>query len=504
LFNKNEKNIFFDSAAFSSQYRVTMKLIAMHKVLKTNTVITSISFIPVNLQILDFKEYENIIFNYSNVQKDVFDEISADIKKLFQFENYKQSYGQHWFFVSTKIETINTTKDISLHLPDTFSARLEFDADNYAIILSTAFNTAYLVVNGYEQSAKNFTKHINSLNISEEEENRIAELNEKQHGVTLTSQSSKTSFFKSSLFGKKDNKKSDVLLSEKELAVFDPSILNISEGMSNSTAALNQLIGLSDVKKEIEIFKAKLEYRKKQEKRGIYCEQKDSMHMCFLGSPGTGKTSVARIVTGILYDLGYIKSNKCVEVNGQNLKGGYVGQTAIITKAVLRNARNKVLFIDEAYALFDDFENGYGKEAVAVILKEMEDNRDNMIVIFAGYDDEMQKFLKMNDGLKSRINRYIFFENYSPLEMLEIMMSFLHKRKIYITEDAMKIALNVFKEASFSPRFSNARFVRNFVEKVEEEHIYNVHGVKDVNRRDTIYPIDITDDIIKELLEKSM
>ena len=244
-------------------------------------------------------------------------------------------------------------------------------------------------------------------------------------------------------------------------------------------------------------------YLQKQKNRGIFNDEQRNMHMCFLGSPGTGKTTVARIVTGILYNLGYIKSNKCIEVNGQNLKGGYVGQTSAITKAVLRNAKNKLLFIDEAYSLYDDYSKGYGKDAVAVILKEMEDNRNDLIIIFAGYKNEMNNFLEMNSGLKSRINRFIDFDNYSPCEMLEILMLMLKKKSLYISKEALYKCLQAIKVASINPNFSNARFARNLIEKIEDEHIYNTHGIKDTTRKDTIELEDIPDEIIDELIRYS-
>jgi AAA+ superfamily predicted ATPase len=170
----------------------------------------------------------------------------------------------------------------------------------------------------------------------------------------------------------------------------------------------------------------------------------------------------------------------------------------------MKSAKNRVLFIDEAYALFDDYENGYGKEAVAVILKEMEDERDNTIVIFAGYKNDMEEFLTMNDGLKSRINRYIDFKNYSVPELTEILMSYLKKKKLYITEGALAKCILAFKKAETSERFSNGRFVRNMLEKIEYEHAYNTHGIKDTKRQDTITEEDVSDDLINELLTRSM
>ena len=293
-------------------------------------------------------------------------------------------------------------------------------------------------------------------------------------------------------------------LTEQEKQIFDPEMLTVSAGITNSEEALNNLIGLENVKSEIKKLKYKLKYRKRQNNRGIRVDDASSMHMCFTGAPGTGKTTVARIITGILYDMGYIKENRCIEVNGQNLKGGYQGQTAIITKLVMKSAKNKVLFIDEAYALFDGYGNGYGKEAVAVILKHMEDERDNTVVIFAGYKNDMEEFLTMNDGLKSRINRYIHFKNYSTEELSKIMVLSLKKKKLYITDKALGKCVLAFKKAASTERFSNARFVRNLIEKIEYEHAYNTHSTKDIRRQDTIEAEDVPDEVIKELLTHSM
>lgn len=326
-------------------------------------------------------------------------------------------------------------------------------------------------------------------------------------------QPKKSAIFLSNIFGKKKDNEgtlssatliNSLHLTEQERQIFDPEMLTVSSGITNSEDALNQLVGLNNVKSEIKKLKSKLIYRKKQKDRGIYIDDSSSMHMCFTGAPGTGKTTVARIVAGVLYDMGYIKENKCIEINGQNLKGGYQGQTAIITKLVMKSAKNKVLFIDEAYALFDDYQSGYGKEAVAVLLKHMEDERDNTVVILAGYKNDMEEFLLMNDGLKSRINRYIDFKNYSTKELTDILILSLKKKKLYITEDALGKCVIAFKKAASTERFSNARFVRNLIEKIEYEHAYNTHKTKDIRRQDTITVDDVPDDVINELLTHSM
>ena len=280
--------------------------------------------------------------------------------------------------------------------------------------------------------------------------------------------------------------------------------LRINDGILNSEEELAKLTGLDNVKDEIEKLKAKLQYKKQRESRGINDDSITNLHMCFLGNPGTGKTTVARIITGLLYELGYVKTNKCIELNANELKAGYSGQTSIKTKAILRNSKHKVLFIDEAYSLYDGYQNGYGREALDVILKEMEDNKDQLIIIFAGYEKEMQNLINMNEGLKSRINRYITFENYTPIEECEILMKFLQSKSLMITESALKKCMMIFKNASLKPNFSNGRFARNLLEKIEEEHAFNVRKIKDSTRRDTIDLEDITDNIVTELLTQSM
>lgn len=292
-------------------------------------------------------------------------------------------------------------------------------------------------------------------------------------------------------------------LSDSDLQIFDPSQLAVHEGEKDSQTALSKLIGLEAVKEEIAKLRATLYYRKRQRERGIFVENAASMHMCFTGAPGTGKTTVARIVTGILYDYGLLKTNRYIEINGQELKAGFLGQSARKTQIILKKARNKVLFIDEAYALLDEYENGYGKEVVATLLKHMEDERDSTIVIFAGYKKNIDEFLQMNAGLKSRVNRYIHFENYTTAELVRIFMKILSEERMYISEAALQKAARIMKRASASPQFSNARFARNMFDKIRYEHAYNVRNTTDLKRKDTVELEDIPDNIADELLAYS-
>ena len=291
-------------------------------------------------------------------------------------------------------------------------------------------------------------------------------------------------------------------ITEEESKIFSPNTLKIIDGAKDPSAEINKLIGLNNVKTEILKLNAELDYRIKRESRNIHALQLENLHMCFYGNPGTGKTTVARIMTGLLYNMGYIKKNKCIEINANEMKGVAAGQTAVKTKIILRNAKNKVLFIDEAYALCDG-SDGFGQEAVDTIVKEMEDNKHNLVIIFAGYKKEMQKFIDMNEGLKSRINRYINFENYNTIELSKIFVNMIHKKGLKITTDAMIKSMKIFKQISLQKNFSNGRFIRNYFEEIEEEHAFNTKDTTDPIRLDTIELEDINDNLIKQFIEQN-
>lgn len=291
-------------------------------------------------------------------------------------------------------------------------------------------------------------------------------------------------------------------VTEEESKLFNANSLKIIDGAIDPNEEINKLIGLSNVKTEILKLNAKLDYRVKRESRNIYDLGLENLHMCFYGNPGTGKTTVARIMTGLLYNMGYVKKNKCIEINANEMKGTAIGQTAVKTKIILRNAKNKVLFIDEAYALADGHD-GFGQEAIDTIVKEMEDNKHNLVIIFAGYKKEMQKFIDTNEGLKSRINRYIKFENYDTIELSKIFINLLHSKGLKITTDAMIKTMEIFKLISIQKNFSNGRFVRNYFEEIEEEHAFNTKGITDQERLDTIELEDIDENLIKQFIAQN-
>ena len=276
--------------------------------------------------------------------------------------------------------------------------------------------------------------------------------------------------------------------------------LKIRKGSLTPDYELDGIIGLDNIKKDIKKMQYMMDYEKNRQSRGIESHDSASMHMCFMGHPGTGKTTIARIMTGILYSMKYIKSNQCIEVSGLDLMGGYVGQTAIITKQIVDKARGGILFIDEAYALCEDKGNSFGKEAISVLLKEMEDNRSDLVVIFAGYEDDMNKFLNVNPGFRSRINKYFDFVDYTTVELGRIFVNLLKKMHLKITEDALLKCIELFTEARKHPKFSNGRFARNLSEQIEEYHILNTVNITDFNRLDLVTVEDVPQILIDKML----
>jgi len=235
------------------------------------------------------------------------------------------------------------------------------------------------------------------------------------------------------------------------------------EKVNNLTALerLEKLIGLSNVKKEILKLKAVLAKNKD-------AVDKTNLHMCFYGNPGTGKTEVARLLANILYDEGILPENKFIETDRSGLVAGYVGQTAIKTHKVIKDALGGVLFIDEAYSLNSSAEGDYGAEAIDALVADMENYRGKFCVILAGYEKPMEEMLAINPGFKSRINRNIVFPDYTDEELKEITKSMLKANKYSITDEALDEIGKVIESVRANPDFANARTVRNILESIYE------------------------------------
>ena len=230
---------------------------------------------------------------------------------------------------------------------------------------------------------------------------------------------------------------------------------------------LNKLVGLEKVKKDVNSLINLVRIRKLRSERGIK-QPPMSLHLVFSGNPGTGKTTVARLLSKIYCEIGLLSKGHLVETDRSGLVGGFVGQTAIKTQEVIQSALGGILFIDEAYSLTSKSENDYGAEAIDTLLKAMEDHRDDLIVIVAGYPALMDKFLYSNPGLESRFNKFIYFEDYNEEELYNIFQLMSKESNLTIDEAGDNYLKEYFKKVyeNRSSNFANGRAVRNLFEEV--------------------------------------
>ena len=250
---------------------------------------------------------------------------------------------------------------------------------------------------------------------------------------------------------------------------------------------LDDLIGLESVKKEVRSLANFVKLQKQREAKGLKTA-KVSYHLVFYGSPGTGKTTVARIIGRIYKDLGVLKKGHTVETDRSGLVAKYLGQTALKTDTVVQQAIHGVLFIDEAYALVPEDGNGqdYGQEAISTLLKRMEDYRDSLVVIIAGYRNEMQRFIDSNPGLQSRFNRYIDFPDYTGAELTDIFKMYMKKNQYTLAPDAenyLREQLD-YAVAHKDRNFGNARYARNVFEKSIQQQANRLAGKTNLSKEE--------------------
>lgn len=264
-----------------------------------------------------------------------------------------------------------------------------------------------------------------------------------------------------------------------------PDLPEPPEPIEDLKAELETYIGLESIKKEVNnLINMVTVYRMREEHQLPTTDL--SLHMVFTGNPGTGKTMIARLMARIYRSLGILSKGQLVEVDRSGLVAGYVGQTALKTSKVIESAFGGVLFVDEAYALNGAAENDYGQEAIDTLLKAMEDHRDDLVVIVAGYDGLMERFIHSNPGLESRFNRYLHFEDYTLDEMLEIFQMQCRKSCYQLAEDAEQpLRQYIEKESEADPEsFGNARGVRNIFERLLVRQANRLAKMEQVSRED--------------------
>ena len=265
---------------------------------------------------------------------------------------------------------------------------------------------------------------------------------------------------------------------------------------SSYTEMLDGLVGLKNVKEQVKKITA---YAKL--KRDMESADRDAspivLNMEFTGNPGTAKTTVARIVAGILHEIGLLQYNELVEVGRADLIARYVGQTADKVKTVFRQARGKLLFIDEAYSLLESRKGDFGDEAINTIVQEMENNRKDTVVIFAGYPDEMKEFFSRNPGLRSRVPFTVSFSDYSVEELVSITELEAQKRGFSVSPSAHDKITAICETAAHDAAAGNGRFCRNLSESAILNYAYRVYGADD-NTANTSFVLQADDYVVPE------
>ena len=264
------------------------------------------------------------------------------------------------------------------------------------------------------------------------------------------------------------------------------------EKIEDLLAELDSYVGMDAIKAEVRSLINMVQIYKLRREHDLPTTDM-SLHMVFSGNPGTGKTTVARIMSRIYHSLDILSKGQLVEVDRSGLVAGYVGQTALKTQKVIEKAMGGVLFIDEAYALNGKSENDFGQEAIDTILKAMEDHRDDLVVIVAGYTELMDRFIHSNPGLESRFNRFLMFEDYTPEQMVAIFKMQCKKGCYVLAQGTEELVRDFIAEESADDSFGNARGVRNLFEHILVAQNNRLAKMENVTRDDLmqILPDDV-------------
>lgn len=368
-----------------------------------------------------------------------------------------------------------------MFLPGSTDASIDFTSDK--IIIATR-NGFLIFESGNISGNKCIYLDISSLDESSEIEGKSARLTTRAGRVVEVQ------------FSSAAESEKIITMIDRQLADQECNHLIRPNGKANILYDIRELIGLDTVKQEIEKVVNFARYQRRINNQGATVPAV-SRHMVFTGNPGTGKTTVARTLSSIYKRLGILRKGHLVEADRASLVGGYLGQTAIKTNELIDQALGGILFIDEAYSLCSSSSSDqFGEEAINTLLKRMEDERDNLIVIAAGYKDEMNGFINSNPGLRSRFSKYVRFDDFSAEELQEIFNQLLKKSGHFMSPDCTGRIAFIFEamDAMKDDKFGNGRTVRNLYERVIE-NLANRLATADKNHNlFIILPEDVTID----------
>ncbi len=350
--------------------------------------------------------------------------------------------------------------ETKIRITDYFDKMKEIELPSGFILKSLESKSNSFLCKSYKEFINQFVQGIISAdqNISTNEMTALSEVTNEINSNTFGETESKITSVKTKEGSSNSTAKNQVSSNDK------------TETIDDVLLELDGFTGMDGIKKDVRSLINVLKIQKQREKQGLSVV-KPSLHMVFTGPPGTGKTTVARIMGRVFKALGVLEKGQIIETDRSGLVAGYVGQTAIKVDEAIQKAIDGILFIDEAYTLSPpDGQDSFGQEAIDTILKRMEDHRDCLVVIVAGYEEEMQRFIESNPGFKSRFNKYISFEDYKPEELIEIFNSIVKKNNYSASEgllDKLKIEFTKMFD-SRTKSFGNGRVVRNIFEKIIE------------------------------------
>ena len=419
---------------------------------------------PINLS--KYKKYHPEL-----TEEEIISKYMSKISQVINFAVYDEEYERFKVLVTNEQKLANIQDDslfnnISIYYDSLDEVLLSLPVSDLVRMKELLKNEDYDTLNN---KLSNLIKDVNSLEKANDEKPMFRPLDNNE----VCDQKTEKAFFAL------DSKK------KKEDTIDEP----IKE--------LNNLIGLDNVKEELNELILFLDYMNKVSGKANL--PRPNLHMFFSGNPGTGKTTVARIMSRALYNIGYTANNNFVEITPKDLVAGYVGQTATKTDKIIKENQGGVIFIDEAYVLASSG-NKFANEALVEILKALEKN--DTVFIFAGYKDEMQEFMNLNPGLSSRIGYYLEYEDYDVESLYKIFETKVLNMNLKIDENLKEKLISHLEEAKGNEHFGNGRYIDKLIQKMLLKHALNTKDEDDINKLLTLTLHDFTDDLDKSLVYK--